>query len=140
MAVTGTTFAGDDTTAFPATQEIARKALMILDRDGWSPDFLTRSHPVWGDTQQWREGSHCIAGLWNMALPGERSSWQFSSELHMASYAPLIAKARELFGDDAISSTGSYHPHSDIYALVDWNNEHATEDDIRRLLTELANG
>jgi len=123
--------------------ETARKALEVLDRDGWckgSPEFS----PDQGEFEVWtpgfphpvrhsgyRTGSHCLGGVWNIALHG-RCSFTCSD----ASYEPLIrvilSQYPELDEQEFLAPSG----------VITYLNDRPdiTEADVRAILEKLAAG
>ncbi len=114
--------------------ETARKALDILDRDGWNKGYLT--NPYLDGPGLYREGSHCIGGAWNLALTGTSATWLLAPEGD-AGYELLAQTIQEQHPD----LKGQYADWSSIGIIADWNNhERTTESDVRRILEKLAAG
>lgn len=110
------------------TAETARKALEILDRDGWCKGTLSWRRP-------YRPSSHCLAGTWNMALYGD---WAFPLEMadHGAEYEPLLAAIREQYPDMEEEAKEDWHS----LGLITWFNDRGrtAEADVRAVLEKLA--
>ncbi len=113
------------------TAETARKALEILDRDGWNQGAVQRGYAS-GDGR-FRAGSHCIGGAWNLALSGQ-VRW-----LHdVTVYEPLLRVIREQYPD--------FFQYQDFFQYPDffrnlgvWNDQPSiSEADVRAILEKLA--
>lgn len=113
--------------------ETARKALEILDRDGWCKFAVT-----WTSFQKqmypghhYPEGSHCLSGLWGEAVGIENAG---NREL----YEPLAAVVREQY-PEYIPGIDPNWPLTIIPAMNDALG--ITEADVRAILEKvIANG
>lgn len=109
--------------------EIARKALEILDRDGWCKytTIWTTLHARMYAGSDYQIGSHCLGGAWN-----EASGWGLTLEHLRESYEPLAAVIREQYP--------AYHAD----AACPWNvipmmndDGPTTEADVRSILEKV---
>lgn len=117
--------------------DTARKALQILDRDGWNKGYLTA--PSWEYTEALRAGSHCIGGAWNLALYGD-DEWL---EENFESYESYIRIAEVIVAQHPeYSPKYGFTPDCfPIGLIADWNNDEATtEGDVRAVLGKIAAG
>jgi len=112
--------------------EIARKALYILDRDGWCKHSLTWCAPcatVYGGN--YPEGSHCIAGAWNLAAHGN-DRWADD-------YQPLHEVITAQYPDFRVENDGWLKLDTPQGHIAMWNNrDETTEQDVRAILEKLA--
>ena len=123
------------------TAEIARKALEILDRDGWNKGFFTLLYNPLPQVYKsatgkfpYRSGSHCIGGAWSIAMGS--SGWCSYED-----YWELWEKIIVMFPDWTCGYP-DIHSHDDpeqaMNHIVCWNDTCATEDDVRAVLEKLA--
>ncbi len=106
------------------TAQTARKALEILDRDGWTQGTVARVIA----TTRWRAGSHCIGGAWNLAVHGT-ARWAKNTTI----YAPLVQVLRDQYPGFSSESTW------DVGYIGAWNDRpDTTEADVRAILEKLA--
>jgi hypothetical protein len=127
--------------------DTARKALEILDSDGWCKDHLTfpgfYAMTLTGDPFPWRTGSHCIGGAVNIAmhgnedwqLPGTADFYRRLADVIREQYPEFRAPATLMIGPEARAGT------EDILFIATWNNaRETTEADVRRILEKIAAG
>ena len=110
--------------------EIARKALEILDRDGWCKYQVTWTSfaAAMYSGSDYRLGSHCLSGAW-----GEVVGTLSGRELKEA-YAPLAAVVREQYPAYAQVADPAY-PLTIIPAVNDAPD--VTEADVRAILEKV---
>lgn len=108
----------------------ARKALEILDRDGWCKGEITWSGMMTKKGGQFRIGSHCLGGAWNLAVTNE-TTWLQGEAAHY--YAPLIGVLREQYPEHFTGDERLW----DIIPRVN-DTTSTTEADIRAILEKLA--
>lgn len=109
------------------TAEIARKALEILDRDGWNKGALT-----WYVRAGYPVGSHCIGGAVNLAATG-MDEWSPIAEPVYEALSKVIQAQYPEFAKP-------WHSCINPVMIATWNNDkNITEQDIRRVLEKLAN-
>lgn len=116
--------------------ETAKKALEILDRDGWNRGMLTwpEGWPA-PEGQSYQVGSHCLGGAWNLALDG-KVGWVWSSHEHYPAYEVIAKLIHEQYPEFQPTYTWSEDPE---YFIATWNNlESTTEADVRGILEKLA--
>lgn len=123
--------------------ETARKALEILDLDGWNKGNVAR--PYVSVVHGYRANSHCIGGAWNMALSG-RPRWLRD----MTVYEPLVQMIREQYPDfylapvrytaNTAAMPASVSPAATNVSFISaWNDTMSTtEADVRAILEKLA--
>jgi hypothetical protein len=105
------------------TAEIARKALEVLDRDGWCKMALT-----WPGA-----GTHCIAGAANIAMH-DTSDWAYDEDEFYDEAARIIRIQYPEYKDDCTEFPGEV-------LVVEWNNSPGiTEADVRAVLEKMAAG
>ena len=117
--------------------ETAKKALEILDSDGWcqgSTEIREGSIALMNarmSGKDYRIGSHCLAGAWNKALSRDCG---FLGDTTSGVYAPLAKVIREQYPDF------TSHPYGfDSLRVVTFNDlPDTTEADIRAILEKLA--
>lgn len=123
--------------------EIARKALKVLDEDGWCKGSvnLNKNSPFTLlitdgagtlldlSKSQYPNGSHCLGGAWNIALHGKPHFLKDQGD----SYEPLVltifAQYPEIadLGLDRLAAIMNFNDRSEI-----------TEDDVRAILEKIA--
>lgn len=112
--------------------ETARKALEILDRDGWCQGEITWTGILGGrgDILKFKLGSHCLGGVWNLAVTSE-TTWLSGERAHY--YAPLITVLREQYPEH-------FSDNDRLWDIIPRVNDAAstTEADIRVILEKLA--
>jgi hypothetical protein len=125
--------------------DTARRALEILDRDGWCkraltwcalPSALLDSMPRLSSFPDmlgnYPEGSHCIGGAVNLALRG-KDRWVLT---------PLGQSVYEAIASAICAQYPEHTPgFPSVMFIVAWNNRPSTtEGDVRRILEKLAAG
>lgn len=114
-----------------AAAETARRALDILDRDGWCKYFITAPGNPYENV---REGSHCLGGAWNLAHH-DSDQWAEGAFRYLA---PLVNEIMAQYGERPVSEAwgGQLAP-----VIAAWNNsDEITECDVRRVLEKIAAG
>jgi len=121
--------------------DTARKALEILDSDGWCKDHLTYPgfYALTRYPAPWQAGSHCIGGAVNIAMHGNED-WQLPGTADF--YRRLADVIREQYPEfRAPRVTGLMPGTEDISFIAQWNNAPETaEADVRRILEKIAAG
>ena len=119
--------------------ETARKALEILDRDGWCRWSLECSEadlPYYrrqGMTP--RAGSHDLCGLWSLAVLGRLQPDAGAEDV----YGPLARRIRELDPDlDRLFTGGALDVP--VFYVIATNDRWTTESEARAFLEGLAAG
>ena len=112
--------------------EIARKALEILDRDGWckGTTVYPRLTPI--SPRSYRTGSHCIGGAWSMAATGDAAMNCLDSVM-----MPLIEVIREQYPEirDSVEAPVLGLPKREITLFNDLPG--TTEADVRAILEKI---
>lgn len=118
------------------TAEIARKALEILDRDGWAKGTFGQ-FTVDADGNAILYGPHCIGGAWTIAQG--TGCWIIEEN---GSYRELWEMVAAMFPDWDYREYRKYisplAPDSPVNRIVAWNDHFAAEDDVRAVLEKLA--
>lgn len=115
--------------------ETARKALDILDQDGWCKGSVNmRPDPISGIPTgvRYRLGSHCLAGAWNKAFSGQCN---FLPDENI--YTPLIEIIREQYPE-----LDAQNPRTIGAGIIIVMNDSSSESeaDVRAILEKLAAG
>ena len=112
--------------------ETARKALEILDKDGWNKGS-TDKNSIYSPSDPYKIGSHCAGGAWGKALGIE-----FHHE-NTGQLLPLIEMIREQYPqiEEMIREEGIFpYPIRTITMFNDMDS--TTEADVRAILEKLA--
>ena len=135
-----------------STADTARKALEVLDSDGWCKGFLTFGETsvfVYTATQiplPGKIGSHCIGGAVNIAM-SESSRWLDVADEDYGFYAELADLIREQYPEfdgyrqyrHIIGGREIILPPPPVSYIAMWNNDKdRTEEEVRRILEKLA--
>jgi hypothetical protein len=125
----------------------ARKALKILDTDGWNKGYTTKP-AVWTEAAAWAEhlgrsvyrewasrykaGSHCIGGLWNLADHGY-DGWRVEDTAYVEPLADAVAALFPQW------DWRRHRSHDVVHMLANWNNSpDTTVENVRAALESLA--
>lgn len=102
--------------------DAARKALAILDQEGWCK--FTATSPA---------GAHCLGGAWALAHGATLLS------LGQADYRPLSEALTARY--PCVRGRIPAHLRTPLYLITSWNDHPATQrDHVRALLRELITG
>jgi hypothetical protein len=115
--------------------QTARKALEILDTDGWCKGSVSWGFLFPVPDGDYRFGSHCLRGAWDIALYGMIS---FSGD-HPA-YEPVTEAIRAQFPEFSLPQVClDMGLTSAVSFIAAWNDENErTESDVRAILEKLA--
>lgn len=113
--------------------QIARKALRVLETDGWCKMALTWT-AVCG--KAYAEGSHCIAGAWNIALR-HNENWVGDYRL----YEPLVNAIKAQYPEFGnLAGTRLRGDEGDYDTYIAWWNNHQdrTRAEVTAILEKIA--
>lgn len=108
--------------------QTAQETLEILNRDGWCKGAFT----FWfNPVNSYPHGSHCLGGAWTLAR--NSSLWLEDEE-----YVPLWELITSMYPDYACLHSDSHE--TVLSCITCWNDNTASEGDVRAVLEKLAAG